>query len=40
MSTTIEERVAILEKELMRLKHIIQPTPATGAHCGLSSPLG
>ena len=26
MSTTIEERVAILEKELMRLKHIIQGT--------------
>jgi hypothetical protein len=26
MSTTIEERVAILEKELMRLKEIIQGT--------------
>jgi len=26
MSTTIEERVAILEKELIRLKHIIQGT--------------
>ena len=26
MSTTIEERVAILEQELMRLKHIIQGT--------------
>ena len=26
MSTTIEERVAILEQELLRLKHIIQGT--------------
>ena len=26
MSTTIEERVAILEQELIRLKHIIQGT--------------
>lgn len=28
MSTTIEERIAILEKELIRLKHIVQGTRA------------
>jgi hypothetical protein len=29
MSTTIEERVAILEQELIRLKHLIQDTRST-----------